>query len=48
VRTGQPPAPKYVRGYGARCLLPHITQANERCDLDFLEAGPPIPEPGIH
>ena len=42
----QPPA-KYARGYGA-LYLQHITQANEGCDFDFLEAGPPIPEPEIH
>ena len=42
----QPPA-KYARGYGA-LYLEHITQANEGCDFDFLEAGPPIPEPEIH
>jgi hypothetical protein len=23
-------------------------QANEGCDFDFLEAGPPTPEPEIH
>jgi dihydroxyacid dehydratase/phosphogluconate dehydratase len=43
----QQPAPKYGRGYGA-LYLQHITQANEGCDFDFLEAGPPIPEPEIH
>jgi dihydroxy-acid dehydratase len=43
----QPPAPKYGRGYGA-LYLQHITQANEGCDFDFLEAGAPIPEPEIH
>jgi dihydroxy-acid dehydratase len=42
----QPPA-KYARGYGA-LYLKHITQANEGCDFDFLEAGPPTPEPEIH
>ena len=42
----QPPA-KYGRGYGA-LYLQHITQANEGCDFDFLEAGPPVPEPEIH
>jgi dihydroxy-acid dehydratase len=42
----QPPA-KYGRGYGA-LYLQHITQANEGCDFDFLEAGPPTPEPEIH
>src|SRR3954447_4042465 len=43
----QPPAAKYGRGYGA-LYLKHITQANEGCDFDFLEAGPPTPEPEIH
>jgi dihydroxy-acid dehydratase len=42
----QPPA-KYGRGYGA-LYLEHISQANEGCDFDFLEAGPPTPEPEIH
>jgi dihydroxy-acid dehydratase len=42
----QPPA-KYGRGYGA-LYLQHITQANEGCDFDFLEAGEPVPEPEIH
>ena len=43
----QPPAAKYERGYGA-LYLKHITQANEGCDFDFLEAGTPTPEPEIH
>jgi dihydroxy-acid dehydratase len=42
----QPPA-KYGRGYGA-LYLKHISQANEGCDFDFLEAGPPTAEPEIH
>jgi dihydroxy-acid dehydratase len=42
----QPPA-KYGRGYGA-LYLQHITQADEGCDFDFLEAGEPTPEPEIH
>ena len=42
----QPP-PKYVRGYGA-LFLKHITQANDGCDFDVLEAGEPTPEPEIH
>jgi dihydroxy-acid dehydratase len=42
----QPP-PKYARGYGA-LFLEHITQADEGCDFDFLEAGEPTPEPEIH
>ena len=43
----EPPPAKYARGYGA-LYLQHITQANEGCDFDFLEAGPPVPEPEIH
>jgi dihydroxy-acid dehydratase len=42
----QQPA-KYGRGYGA-LYLEHISQANEGCDFDFLEAGPLTPEPEIH
>ncbi len=41
------PAAKYGRGYGA-LYVRHIMQANEGCDFDFLEAGPPTPEPEIH
>ena len=43
----QPQPAKYGRGYGA-LYLQHITQANEGCDFDFLETGPPVPEPEIH
>jgi dihydroxy-acid dehydratase len=43
----QQPPPKYVRGYGA-LFLKHITQANDGCDFDVLEAGEPTPEPEIH
>jgi dihydroxy-acid dehydratase len=43
----QQPPPKYTRGYGA-LFLEHITQANDGCDFDFLEAGAPTPEPEIH
>ena len=43
----QAPPAKYARGYGA-LYLKHITQANEGCDFDFLEAGAPTPEPEIH
>jgi dihydroxy-acid dehydratase len=42
----QPPA-HYGRGYGA-LYIQHIKQADEGCDFDFLEAGPPVPEPEIH
>jgi dihydroxy-acid dehydratase len=43
----QRPRAKFGRGYGA-LYLQHITQANEGCDFDFLEAGVPTPEPEIH
>jgi dihydroxy-acid dehydratase len=43
----QQPPPKFARGYGA-LYLQHINQADEGCDFDFLEAGPPTPEPEIH
>jgi dihydroxy-acid dehydratase len=43
----QQPPPRYARGYGA-LYLQHITQANEGCDFDILEAGPPTAEPEIH
>jgi dihydroxy-acid dehydratase len=42
----QPPA-HYGRGYGA-LYIQHIKQADEGCDFDFLESGPPTPEPEIH
>jgi dihydroxy-acid dehydratase len=43
----QQPPPRYTRGYGS-LYLHHITQANQGCDFDFLETGPPTPEPEIH
>jgi len=43
----KPPTPRYERGYGAM-FARHITQANEGCDFDFLERGPPTSEPEIH
>jgi dihydroxy-acid dehydratase len=43
----RPPAPRFLRGYGALCAR-HITQANDGCDFDFLEAGAATPEPEIH
>jgi dihydroxy-acid dehydratase len=43
----RPPAPRFLRGYGALCAQ-HITQANNGCDFDFLEAGAATPEPEIH
>lgn len=41
------PEPRYGRGYGAM-FSAHVTQANKGCDFDFLQSGPPIPEPEIH
>jgi dihydroxy-acid dehydratase len=41
------PAPRYERGYGA-AFSQHITQANDGCDFDFLEAGAQTPDPEIH
>jgi dihydroxy-acid dehydratase len=41
------PAPHYARGYGA-AFSQHISQANEGCDFDFLEAGAETPDPEIH
>ena len=43
----RPPPAKFGRGYGA-LYLRHITQADQGCDFDFLEAGPATPEPEIH
>jgi dihydroxy-acid dehydratase len=43
----RPPAPRYLRGYGAMCAR-HMTQANEGCDFDFLERGAATPDPEIH
>jgi len=42
-----PPKPHYARGFGA-LYLRHVSQANEGCDFDFLEAGPATPDPEIH
>ena len=41
------PPPRYERGYG-RMFQEHIGQADSGCDFDFLEHGPPVPEPEIH
>jgi dihydroxy-acid dehydratase len=43
----RPPAPRYLRGYGALCAQ-HMTQANDGCDFDFLGRGPATPDPEIH
>ena len=45
--TGRRRRRSTAAGYGA-LYLKHINQANEGCDFDFLEAGPPTPEPEIH
>ena len=42
-----PPPPHYTRGFGT-LYLKHVTQANEGCDFDFLEAGAQTPDPEIH
>ena len=42
-----PPPPRFPRGYG-KIFSQHVTQADKGCDFDFLEAGPPVPEPEIH
>jgi dihydroxy-acid dehydratase len=41
-----PPA-RYSRGFGA-LYLEHVTQADQGCDFDFLEAGAATPDPEIH
>jgi dihydroxy-acid dehydratase len=41
------PPPRYGRGYG-RLFSEHVSQANEGCDFDFLEHGPPTADPEIH
>jgi len=45
----QPPPPRFGRGYGWM-FSRHIRQANEGCDLDFLETGFGVPagEPAIY
>ena len=42
-----PPPKRYARGYTA-LFLDRVRQADEGVDLDFLEHGPPTPEPEIH
>jgi dihydroxy-acid dehydratase len=41
------PAPKYPRGYGAM-FSEHIGQADQGCDLDFLQGTARTAEPEIH
>ena len=43
---GQPPPPRYARGYGAM-FSQHIGQADEGCDFDFLAGTQPTAEPEI-
>jgi dihydroxy-acid dehydratase len=43
----RPPPPRYARGYTS-LYLQRVKQADEGCDLDFLESGPSTPEPDIH
>jgi dihydroxy-acid dehydratase len=43
----KPQKPHYTRGFGT-LYLKHVTQADQGCDFDFLEAGDPTPEPEIH
>jgi len=38
---------QYARSFAA-LYQQHVTQANEGCDFDFLQAGEPVPEPPIH
>jgi dihydroxy-acid dehydratase len=42
-----PPARRYDRGWTSM-YLDQVTQADEGCDLRFLEAGKPTPEPDIY
>jgi dihydroxyacid dehydratase/phosphogluconate dehydratase len=42
-----PPPQRYARGYTS-LFLERVRQADEGVDLDFLEYGPPTPEPEIH
>lgn len=42
-----PPKRHYSRGYGA-LFTDRVTQAERGCDFDFLQSGPPTPEPDIH
>jgi dihydroxy-acid dehydratase len=41
------PAPHFTRGFGT-LYLKHVTQADQGCDFDFLEAGGTTEEPEIH
>jgi dihydroxy-acid dehydratase len=41
------PPERFARGFGA-LYQKHVTQADQGCDFDFLEAGAPTPDPEIH
>ena len=41
------PVQPYGRGW-TQLYQRHVTQAHEGCDLDFLQSGPPTPEPVIY
>ena len=41
------PKPHFTRGFGT-LYLEHVTQADQGCDFDFLEAGGKTAEPEIH
>jgi dihydroxy-acid dehydratase len=43
----KPPKPHFTRGFGT-LYLKHVTQADQGCDFDFLEAGAATGEPEIH
>ncbi len=43
----RPPPPHFTRGFGT-LYLKHVTQADQGCDFDFLEAGATTQEPEIH
>lgn len=45
--TWTPPAPPYVRGYGA-IFSERVTQANLGCDFAFADVTAPVPDPEIH
>jgi dihydroxy-acid dehydratase len=43
----KPPARRYARGWTS-LYLDNVTQADEGCDLAFLEGQQPTPEPDIY
>ena len=52
-RAAAPPRPsggpsRCRRAATGACSLPHISQAHEGCDFDFLLGTEPLPEPEIH